>query len=179
MTYTDQLTLILIDKLAIGLIVLVAGFFLNRILKHGELKTVLENKLQELRQSFTNDLAKLSKSKRIDYTEKQLSQFYWPLYVRWFTIEDLRATRNKLLKNKHPSIKTIVDQEVKIQAEMMDVAHANMHLMDSNNTIFEGLRKLGAYSACLQAEINTVSTGLEPDYLSNLWPSELRTELVK
>jgi hypothetical protein len=44
--------LLLIDKLGVGLLVLFAGFLLNRIRKRGELKIVLENELEKLRQSF-------------------------------------------------------------------------------------------------------------------------------
>ena len=46
MTFNEQLTVTLIDKLAIGMVVLLAGFWLNRALKDFEGKQALRKYLQ-------------------------------------------------------------------------------------------------------------------------------------
>ena len=178
MEFTQKLVLLLVDKLGIGLLILFAGFLLNRILKRGELKIVLENELEKLRQSFANDLGKLSKSKRLEHAERQLSEFYWPLYVRWFTLNSLRSLRQKHVANKNRNVRGVAQQEVAIQNEMISVIHRGIHLMEDNNSLFEALRKFAAYSAAFQAELETVCETGEPTYVSDLWPAKLQTDIV-
>jgi len=178
MNFSQQLVLLLIDKLGVGLLVLFAGFLLNRILKRGELKIVLENELEKLRQSFANDLGKLGKSKTLEYAERQLSEFYWPLYVRWFTLDSLRSMRRKYDPAKGQNVRGIAEQEIIIQGEIVAVIHRGIHLMEDNNSLFEALRKLSTYSASFRAELEIVCTQGEPEHVSKLWPSELRKELV-
>jgi hypothetical protein len=178
MDFSKQIVLLLIDKLGVGLLILFAGFLLNRILKRGELKIVLENELEKLRQSFANDLGKLGKSKTLEYAERQLSEFYWPLYVRWFTLDSLRSMRRKYDSAKDQNVRGIAEQEVIIQSEMVAVIHRGIHLMEDNNSLFEALRKLCTYSASFRAELETVCIKGEPEHLSKLWPSELRKYLV-
>lgn len=179
LNFSQQLTLLLVDKLGIGLLILFAGFLLNRILKRGELKIVLENELEKLRQSFANDLGKLGKSKRLEYAERQLSEFYWPLYVRWFTLDSLRSLRRKRLAAKDENVRSIAEQELVIQSEMVNVIHRGIHLMEDNNSLFENLRKFCAYSATFRAELDNLGQGEEPTHLTDLWPKSLRSDLVK
>ena len=178
MDFKRQLILLLVDKMGIGLLILFAGFLLNRILKRGELKIVLENELEKLRQSFANDLGKLGKSKRLEYAERQLSEFYWPLYVRWFTLNSLRSIRQKHSAAKHQNVRSIAEQEVEIQNEMVGVIHRGIHLMEDNNSLFEGLRKFCAYSASFRAELESVCETGEPKHVSDLWPVKLQTDIV-
>ena len=173
----DKLILLLVDKLAIGLLVLFAGFLLNRILKRGELKIVLENELEKLRQGFANDLGKLGKSKQLEYAERQLSDFYWPLYVRWFTLQSLRSLRQKRSAAKQQNIRSIAQQEVTIQKAMIDIIHRGIHLMESNNSLFEGLRKFSNYSALFEAELDTICEAGEPAHVSELWPASLQADI--
>ena len=177
LSFNQELALLLIDKLVIGALILLAGFLLNRILKRGELKQALENELQKLRQSFSNDLGKLGKSKTLEYAERQLSEFYWPLYVRWFTLNSLRKMRKKqgVAENR---VKGIANQEVAIQNEMVGIIHRGIHLMEDNNSLFEDLRRFASYAASFQAELETVIRDGEPEDLSELWPVGLRQNLV-
>jgi hypothetical protein len=179
MDFSRQLILLLVDKLGIGLLILFAGFLLNRILKRGELKIVLENELEKLRQSFANDLGKLCKSKSLEYSERQLSEFYWPLYVRWFTLNSLRSIREKHAAAKHQNVRSIAEQEIAVQSEMVDVIHRGIHLMEDNSSLFDGLRKFCVYSASFRAELDTVCETGEPTHVSELWPTKLQTDIVK
>jgi hypothetical protein len=177
MTFTQKIILLVIDKLGIGLLILFAGFLLNRILKRGELKIILENELEKLRQSFANDLGKLGKSKTLEYAERQLSEFYWPLYIRWFTLGSLRSMRHKQ-EAKQQTVRSLAEQEVIVQKEMVSIIHTAIHLMEDNGPFFDALRRFSAYSAAFQAELETVSTAGEPEDLKKLWPSEMLNYLL-
>ena len=67
MTFGQQLTIILIDKLVIGVIVLIAGLWLNR-------------KLEAFKSRQTQSL-EIAREKR-QVLEKQLSEFYRPILLR-------------------------------------------------------------------------------------------------
>ena len=69
MTFAEQLSITLIDKLAIGLVVLLAGFWLNKALKDFEGKQTLKREL-ELSQNRAA-LAQLA---------SQIKELYSPLY---------------------------------------------------------------------------------------------------
>jgi hypothetical protein len=69
MTFNEQLTITLIDKLAIGMVVLLAGFWLNRALKDFEGKQALRRELE-----LSQNRAALTQ------LESQIKELYSPLY---------------------------------------------------------------------------------------------------
>ena len=71
MTLQDQLIITLIDKLAIGGLLLYGGFLLNRAIENYKSRKAIENQMTKLRDE-----------KRINFLERRLSEFYWPLYIR-------------------------------------------------------------------------------------------------
>jgi hypothetical protein len=70
MSFNEQLIVTLLDKALIGAILLVAGFALNRALEKTKHQLGLDSKRREL----------VLKS-QIDFKEKQLSEFYGPIYA--------------------------------------------------------------------------------------------------
>src|SRR5579883_1031710 len=70
-TFGQQLIITIVDKAAIGALLLIAGFYLNRVLEKFKADTERENERERLRIQ-----------KQLDYLERQLSEFYYPIYVR-------------------------------------------------------------------------------------------------
>jgi hypothetical protein len=70
-TLNKDLLKIVVDKLAIGLLIILAGYIVNRAIERIKSAEALRNELSK--QRFA---AKLSR------VERQLSEFYWPVYLR-------------------------------------------------------------------------------------------------
>jgi len=71
MTFKEQLIVTIVDKALIGIVVAIAGFWLNRYLESFKARRALEN-----------ELAKVRDQKKLQFLESQLTEFYWPLYLR-------------------------------------------------------------------------------------------------
>jgi len=83
MSFYEQLILTLIDKLAIGVLLLFASFILNRAIESYKSRKAIETQM-----------AKIRDEKRLEFLERQLSEFYWPLYIR---LEKDRAVWERIL----------------------------------------------------------------------------------
>src|SRR6266496_779934 len=83
MNFQEQLIITLIDKLAIGVLLLLGGFLLNRAIER-----------YKSRQALENQMAKIRDEKRLEFLERQLSEFYWPFYIRR---EEDRRNWNRIL----------------------------------------------------------------------------------
>jgi len=110
----------LLDKGLLALIFVIVGFFMNRALE--EFKTQQQMMLDSAREERTaaleslrsdralqNDLSKLRVSKDLEYSERQLSELYWPVYTYleidrslWAKIYELRRgnERDKQLADR-------------------------------------------------------------------------------
>ena len=92
MNFYQQLILTLLDKLAIGVLLLLASFILNRAIESYKSRKAIENQM-----------AKIRDEKRLEFLERQLSEFYWPLYIRlekdrpiWERILDINKEEDSL-----------------------------------------------------------------------------------
>lgn len=101
MNFQEQLIITLIDKLAIGVLLLLGGFLLNRAIER-----------YKSRQALENQMAKIRDEKRLEFLERQLSEFYWPLYMR---LEKDRSIWKRILDvNKEPGS---LDQRMGLEIE--------------------------------------------------------------
>lgn len=87
MTFYEQLTITLVDKAAIGALLLLAGFGLNRLLERFKADRARENEREKLRNQ-----------KQVDYLERQLSEFYNPICIR---LHIDGATWRRILDRQH------------------------------------------------------------------------------
>lgn len=178
MSFAQELQLVLVDKLGIGILILLAGFFLNKILKRDEIKAAFQTEILKLKHSLSNDLQKLTSGKRLGYAEDQLSRFYWPLYVRWFTLESVRSVRKKHATKLEQNTYALIEQENVLQSEMVDIFNSGIHLMESNDPLFQALLSFCKYAAAFRAEMDTIAKGNIPEYVQEFWPIDLRKLLV-
>lgn len=92
MDFQQQLIITLVDKLAIGLLLLLGALWVNHVIERYKSKKALEN-----------EMAKLRDEKRLEFLERQLSEFYWPFYIRlekdrsiWRRILDINKEEGRL-----------------------------------------------------------------------------------
>ena len=78
----DQLLVALVDKALIGVILVALGFWLNKRLEIVRASRNLMQALIQQRQKVEDELTVARHARRLEFLEKQLSSFYWPLYLR-------------------------------------------------------------------------------------------------
>jgi hypothetical protein len=82
MKINDELINILLDKGLLALIILIVGFYFNRLIEKIRLGNSRIIELERLKGNLENDLLKDKRLRKLTYLEKQLSEFYWPIFIR-------------------------------------------------------------------------------------------------
>jgi hypothetical protein len=77
----DQLVVVLVDKALIGFLLIVLGFWLNKRLEIVRASRNLMHALIQQRQKVEDELTMAQRDRRLELLERQLSSFYWPLYL--------------------------------------------------------------------------------------------------
>lgn len=114
MTLSEKIMELVIDKVLLGGIVLAAGYWLNKrfeIFKNEtnekyhqrQLIAELENQQKQQISELENQLAISRYNAELEFIERQISEFYWPIYLRlgkdnvmWKRIKSLSAEKNVL-----------------------------------------------------------------------------------
>jgi hypothetical protein len=120
----EDLIKIFVDKGLLSLIILVSGYWLNKYLEISKQTNALKNKIKE-----TN------RDKALSTIEKQLSNFYYPIYFRlqkdnvlwklspqlWGKEESLPSDTNNIIE---------IDSVLKNHLEIVNVIENNIHFIE-------------------------------------------------
>lgn len=151
MTFREQLILTLIDKLLIAAVIVLIGWGLNRI---------LEKLRSEL--ALKNELVKLRDAKRLDFLDKQLSQFYYPLYIR---LHIDGAVSRRILDNRNGDddlrsrVGAAIERNIILpnHDEIVKTIQANIHLAESDGLAFDQMlryvRHVSVYKQCENQDV--------------------------
>jgi hypothetical protein len=188
-SFSEQLIITLVDKLAIGALLIIAGYFLNRLLEsfktdQGKLLKAFEAQqtltLDAFRskRSFENELAKVRDAKNLDYLERQLSQFYWPIYMRLYVHN---AVSEKVLDKQSPADELRNRLSVAIETnfiipnheEVVRILQSNIHLAEGNTPAFNLMLKYIRHVAVYKAMRDANCYDKLPSELDEPYPSEL------
>ena len=114
MALSEKIMELVIDKVLLGGIVLAAGYWLNKRFeifknetneKYHQRQLIAELETQQKQQIFEleNQLAISRYNAELEFIERQISEFYWPIYLRlekdnvmWKRIKSLSAEKNVL-----------------------------------------------------------------------------------
>ena len=122
MTLREEIIKILTDKLAVGGLLLLAGFIINKAIEKFKYAEALKNEITK--QRFVT---------RLQLLERQLADFYWPIYLRlekdnviWERILDQEREDNESLKK----IGEFIEKDVIIpnHEEIVDIIESKIHL---------------------------------------------------
>jgi hypothetical protein len=173
MDFKHQLAITLLDKGLLALVVLFAGFWLNKAIEQIRSTNALKA-----------DLAKMRDSRNLDYWEKQLSEFYWPLYVRlqydnavWRRILDAKEGNDGIRRKLGREIeRTFV---LPNHEEIVRIIRSNMHLMENDGIALDAMlryiRHVAVYKAMRLAGVEDQF----PDALGEPWPRDLFPQIEK
>jgi hypothetical protein len=166
MTFREQLIVTVVDKLAIGALILLVGWWLNRRLE-----------IFRGQQAIKNEIEKLRHSKQIELLEKQLSQFYYPIYVRlnidgavWERILDKQNGDDELRRKVGDSIER--NLMLPNHEEIVRIIQSNIHLAETDPEAFRimlrYIRHVSVYKAMREAGCHD----RDPISLGEPWPKD-------
>lgn len=164
MSFHDQLILTMVDKLLIAALILLFAWVLNR---------GLEKVKSEL--AIRNEFAKLRDAKRLEFLDKQLSQFYYPLYIRlhidgvvWKRILDKHNGDDEMRRKVGDSVErnTIFPNH----DEMVKIIQSNIHLAESDADAFDQMLKYVRHVAVYKAMRESGVHDRDPIALGEPWP---------
>lgn len=166
MTFQQQLVLAVVDKLLIGAILALAGFWLNRYLEAFKIQRALQN-----------ELVKARDQKEMQLLESQLSQFYWPIYLH-FQIDNVVWERILQRQSKDP-VRAALAHRIETDFILPNheaackVIQANIHLAAANPELVSALLKYVRHVAVYRAIRASGNTEVDPLDVGEPWPSDV------
>jgi hypothetical protein len=167
MTFHEQLIITIIDKAAIGLLLFLAGVLANRLLEKLKSRYALENELKKQRAST-----------RLQFMSQQLSQFYWPLYLR---LQKDNVVWERILDKKqgHDELRRRVGEQIEAgyilpnHDEIVRLVESHIHLARGDDELLTALVRYMRHVAVYKALRASGSHDLDPIHLQEPWPAEL------
>lgn len=184
MTFCEELIVTIVDKAAIGLLILGTGFFANRLLEQFKSELALRNDSAKNEQALRNELKKLRDAKQLDYMERQLTNFYWPIYIRlqiddavWERILDKQEGKDELRQKVGHKIES--EFLLPNHEEIIKIIESNIHLMDGNSPLFEEMKKYIRHVTVYRAMRSAGCVDQDPIMLGEPWPEDFSRLLVE
>jgi len=81
--FQQKLFLILLDKGVLAITALLIGCWISKHLEQYRTDQQRMSALERDKVVLENELDKLKRTRQIEFKEKQLSQFYWPIHFRF------------------------------------------------------------------------------------------------
>jgi hypothetical protein len=168
-TMTRDLIKIIADKLAIGLLVLFSGYMLNRGIEKYKAAQALKSEISK--QRFVASLQRI---------ERQLSEFYWPMYLRlqkdntvWRRLLDKGKEEDNPLRRIGSRIE--IDFILPNHNELVKIIETKIHLAEPDAALQAALLSYIDHVAVYNAAIAAGFTDLHGSQRELLtpWPREL------
>ncbi len=158
---SDKIIELVIDKVLIGGIVLAAGYWLNKrfeIFKNEtnekyhqrQLIAELENQQKQQISILEDQIAIAQYNAELELIERQISEFYWPIYLRlekdnvmWKRIKSLSSEKNLLPEAASEAIEK--EFILKNHQEIVEIIESKIHLAENSNDSKELINELLKY----------------------------------
>ncbi|MBD2163848.1 hypothetical protein H6G04_05450 [Calothrix membranacea FACHB-236] len=149
MALSETIIELVVDKVLIGGIVLVAGYWLNKRFeifksetneKYHQRQLIAELEHQQKQQisELENEIAMARHNAELEFIERQISEFYWPIYLRlekdnvmWKRIKSLSPEQNVLPEAASMAIEK--EFIIKNHQEIVDIIESKIHLAENSN----------------------------------------------
>lgn len=184
MAISEKIIELIVDKLLLGSIVLIAGYWLNRRLETFKNEMNEKSQQRQLIAELENQLAMERYNTELELIERQISEFYWPIYLRlekdsvmWKRIKSL-SSENDVLPE---SISAAIEQEfiLKNHQEIVEIIESKIHLAESSansreliNELVKFIKHVAIYRTIRSiSELQQVNpVDLNEPYPANLFP---------
>ncbi|PMB48072.1 hypothetical protein CEN39_23350 [Fischerella thermalis CCMEE 5201] len=149
MAVSAKMIELVVDKVLLGGIVLAAGYWLNKRFeifknetneKYRQRQVIAEMEHQQKQQIFEleNQLAIARYNTELELIERQISEFYWPIYLRlekdnvmWKRIKSLSPEKNVIPE----AASDVIEKEfiLKNHQEIVEIIESKIHLAENKN----------------------------------------------
>ncbi|MCY6494047.1 hypothetical protein [Leptolyngbya sp. GGD] len=161
MALSEKIIELVIDKVLLGGIVLVAGYWLNKrfeVFKNEtnekyyqrQLIAELENQQKQQISELENQLVVSRYNAELEFIERQISEFYWPIYLRlekdtvmWKRIKSLSSEQDVLPDAASEAIEK--EFILKNHQEIVEIIETKIHLAENSENSKELIDELLKY----------------------------------
>lgn len=176
--FEEKILLTLLDK---GVLALIAALFGYWISKKSEDYRNDKKRVADLeRDKFVlrNELQRAKRTRELDFREKQLSEFYWPIYFRfvkdnaiWKIIPQLSESA-KMVPDGIGRVMEL-DYLIKNHEEIVALIESNIHLAGADEKLIERLAAYIRHVAVYRALRATGTYTLNPIDVGEPMPSDI------
>lgn len=176
--FQEKIILTLLDKGALALIAALFGYWISKKLEDYKNS---EKRLAELERDkviLRNELQKAKRTRELEFREKQLSQFYWPIYFRfakdsaiWKTIPQL-SDAAKMVPDQ-------VGREMELtylirnHEEIVSLIESNIYLAGADERLVKTLASYIRHVAVYKALRATNTYNLNPIDVGEPMPDDI------
>jgi hypothetical protein len=175
--FNEKFILTILDKGLLALVLAVAAFFFNRLLEKYKSQQSMLNEMAKQKQSFENELARQRDAIHLKFVERQLSDFYWPIYLR--LQKDNVVWRRILDRNKgNDALRQKVGVEIERNFiltnhdEIVKIIESNIYLAKADDELLEPLLKYLKHIAVYKAMRAAGCYDKDPIHLQEPWPRD-------
>lgn len=166
MTFNEQLIITLVDKGAIGAVVLIGAFWLNKFLERFKAERARDNERERLRAQ-----------KHLDYLDRQLSEFYYPIYIRLFIDS---ATWERILDRHRgdDELRKRIGEEIEKNVilpnheAIVSIIQSKIHLAEDDREAFAAILKYVRHVSVYRSMRAAGCYDRDPIALNEPWPSD-------
>jgi hypothetical protein len=148
MAFSEKMIELVVDKILLGGIVLVAGYWLNKRFeifknetneKYRQRQVIDEMENQQKQQIFEleNQITMARYNAELELIERQISEFYWPIYLRlekdnvmWKRIKSLSPDKNIVIPE---AASDVIEKEfiLKNHQEIVEIIESKIYLAEN------------------------------------------------
>lgn len=167
MTFEQELFILIVDKAALGILALIAGYWINKQFERFKSKQSL--------------YLEIAREKR-QLVEKQLAEFYWPILIR--LEKDNAIWKSMLGKYKTDPTERKLGLEVEKafilqnHDEIMKIIEGYIHHVGNNQDLLDEIKKYSRHVAVYKA-LRAIDDKRDPNNLDKDigWPDDFYTTI--
>jgi len=160
--FYQKLILTILDKGALALVVLVFGYWFNKRLENYRADQQRILALQKEKSDLENEIYKQKRALQLQFKEKQLSSFYWPIFLRlqkdsamWKVFPQLYEQKQSLPEGLARNLE--LSFLIKNHEETVSIIEGNVHLAEADADLLADLvsyiKHVAVYKALRNAGI--------------------------
>ena len=176
--FTQKVLLTLLDKGGLAFIALVIGYWISKRLESYKADQQRILALERDKSALENELNKQKQTLRIQFKEKQLSSFYWPILLKfhkdsamWTVIPQLSKGSKMLPDDLAREIE--LSFLIKNHEEIVSIIESNVYLAQADDELFADLVAYIKHVAVYKSLREAKNYDLNPIDLGDPFPKDL------
>lgn len=180
--FAPKLVLTIVDKGALALIAILLGYWISRKLEAYKADQQRVIALERDKASLAAELEKTRRTRDLDFREKQLSQFYWPICFRLMKDTAIWKLVPQLHSEASNRISDAVGHEIELNylirnhEEIVSILESNIHLAQVDSDLLQMIGDYVRHVAVYRALRATNTYDLNPIDVGEPLPKGLRAK---